>query len=81
MTKKFPKGEKMLAGTRERIDIHNCHPQLKLLAAQAAQECGETLNEWAARTLAESLGRPEFGAVLRKNPGRPSNILAGVAAN
>lgn len=53
-------------------DLHiRVHPGLRQLVEEKADLEGLALNEWVAKTLAQMLGKPEYGVVPRKRMGRP----------
>lgn len=68
-------------GTRKRnatmaVGIQvNCHPELKLLASQAAEKANVPMSEIVVRALATYLKRPDLSTVPRKPSGRPRKAI------
>ncbi len=60
------KGKKMAA----EIKVY-CDPRLKDEAGKAADVAGLPLSEWAARVMAEAIGRTDLAKIPRKSIGRP----------
>lgn len=49
-------------------------PELKNLLGEAADKEEVPLNEYMAKILAKSIGRPDLAKIPRKSMGRPRNV-------